>query len=659
MPEIRVLSRHLVNKIAAGEVIERPASVVKELVENALDAGAGSIDVTVEDGGRRLVAVRDDGAGMEADDLKLAFLPHATSKIATEEDLFNIRTMGFRGEALASIASVARASILTRRRGSADPSGYEVRAEGGEISEVRPAAAPDGTTVTVRDLFYSTPARRKFLRTAQTEFGHVVEQLARLALPHSGVAFTLTHNGRVTHRLPAAQSVRRRAGDFFGEDLAETLIELSDRDATVRVGGLIAPPAAARASARWQYFFVNGRYVRDRFLGHALREAFRGAMDPSRSPVAVIFIELPPEEVDVNVHPAKIEVRFRDGRLVHSQLLAAIRDALNRSNLSPTIRLDSPSMAPAGRRGLASDDSAPSQARAAPDEPPDDERRQGLKQALADFFKRQTPPQRRLDFPARPAGTFQPANPRLPAGAIGAPPASGNLDSPPRERGVLADSTDGETSAPPEFGTFIAEPRVSPPRPGVRAALPAMQVHDSYIVAATAEGLVIVDQHALHERIIYEDLTRRLAEGPLAAQRLLIPPTLSVTESEKARLLERAALLDRLGVEVADFGPRAVAVQKFPALLAGRGVPVEEFVRDLLDLMAEHATDEPEGLLQELLATMACKAAVKAGDPLSDEEIQALLARHEEVRRGGSCPHGRPTTLTLTLTELEKQFKRT
>jgi len=613
MSDIRVLPTHLVNKIAAGEVIERPASIVKELVENAIDAGATAVDVECEDGGRRLIAVRDNGCGMAGEDLKLAFASHATSKIAADEDLFAIRTMGFRGEALASIAAVSHARIVSRPRGSAPDAGHEIRAEGETIHPLRPASAPEGTTVTVRDLFFNTPARRKFMRTASTEFGHISEQLARLALPHPRIAFTLTHNKRRTLELAATDELRVRAEGLFGAELAAALIEFSSDERGMRIGGLIGPPLAARASGKWQYFFLNGRYVRDRVLSHALREAYRGLADPSRYPVAMIFLTLDPAEVDVNVHPAKIEVRFRQSQMVHSQLLGSLRDALNRAPLSPTARLVSEPAAPP----------------AEPAEPADDARRRSLKQALADFFKSQPPPQRPLDFPASR-----------------------------QARPSRQEADDSEASPPARPSRPADAPMPSPAGGGNGPA--ALQVLDSYIVAATADGLAIIDQHALHERILYEDLTRRLASKPLTAQRLLIPETLSVTAAEKAALADRAKLLERLGLEFTEFGPDRLAVHKLPALLAERRVPVGEFLRDLLDVLTEQgASDDPEALLGRIVATMACKAAVKAGDPLTPEEMQALLARRGEVSRSSACPHGRPTALVLSRADLDKQFKRT
>ena len=616
MPDIRVLPTHLVNKIAAGEVIERPASIVKELVENAIDAGATAIDITAEDGGRKLIAVRDNGRGMGPGDLALAFAAHATSKIATDEDLFDIRTMGFRGEALASVAAISHARVVSRPRGSDPADGHEVRAEGETVHPAKPASTPEGTTVSVRDLFFNTPARRKFMRTANTEFGHITEQLARLSLPNPQIAFTLTHNGRRTHELPATDRLRRRAAGLFGDELAEALIEFASPERGLRIHGLIGPPSVARGSARWQYFFLNGRYVRDRVLSHALREAYRGLAEPSRYPVAMVFVTMDPAEVDVNVHPTKIEVRFRQSQLVHSQLLGALRDTLNCSQLAPSAELISEPAPPTGEAGQA--------------EPEDDQRRESLKQALADFFKSQPPPQRPLKFGHA-------------SSAHGESRGGGDAPVPTPQPVAEADGPVAVTS-PPTLPD--AAPR-------------AFQVLDSYIVAATDDGLAIIDQHALHERILYEDITRRLSSEPLTAQRLLIPETIPVTAAEKAALLERAGLLARLGVEFTDFGPDRLAVHKLPSLLAERRVPAGEFLRDLLDVLGEEdASDDPEVLLGRMVSTMACKAAVKAGETLTPAEMHALLRRRGEVSRTSACPHGRPTSLVLTRDELAKQFKR-
>ena len=628
MPAISVLSAHLVNKIAAGEVVERPASVVKEIVENALDAGASVIDITVEDGGRRMISVRDNGSGMGADDLSRAFSPHATSKISEEEDLFNIRTMGFRGEALASISAVAHVHAVTRpkARGTGETPvlpdyGFEIRAEGETIGPVRPApASAGGTTITVRDLFFNTPGRRKFMRTANTEFGHIVAQLTRLALPNCNAAFSLTHNDRLVHRLGEHQPLRSRIAELLGAELAGSLIELNSREAAVKITGMIAPPHQARTSTRWQYFFINGRYVRDRLLTHALKEAYRGLIEPARAPVAIIFIEIDPSEIDVNVHPTKIEVRFRNGQFVHSQLLAALKETLNKADIAPSVDIGPPGA-------------------------PDDKRRESLKQAMADFFKSgpEAMNHHGPDFHPAREGQYAPSDFRPPADS------QAYHGVPFRQQPIT--QVEEAFSEGPLRGLCEQTPSRFPPR--------ALQIHNAYIVMSTNDGLAIIDQHALHERIIFDELKNRLSNGRLTSQRLLIPETVEVGQADKAVLSERADMLERFGLDISEFGPGSVAVHALPSLLVERHVPAVEFVRDLLETLAEHPSAGGDELLDCILATMACKAAVKAGESLTDDEIDSLLARRNESENPASCPHGRPTTLRLTLAELEKQFKRT
>ncbi|MFP4104621.1 MAG: DNA mismatch repair endonuclease MutL [Phycisphaerae bacterium] len=652
MPVINVLSAHLVNKIAAGEVIERPASVVKELVENALDAGATRVDITVEQGGQKLIQVADDGCGMAKEDLQLAFVPHATSKISAEDDLFHIGTMGFRGEALASIASISHAHIRSRSRDSDDPTGYEIGASGDTFEPMKPCAAAAGTTISIRDLFFNTPARRKFMRRPATEFGHISEMLARVALPRPGVAFTLTHNGREVQNLPACESTRRRVSDLYGADLGDSLLKLQPRTGDVSVNGYIAPPGEARSSGKWQYFFLNGRYIRDRLLTHALREAFRGLVDPRKWPVAFIFIEIDPADVDVNVHPTKIEVRFRDSQRVHGELYASLKETLNRSNLTPGAQLDE-----------AETDGLKQALDADADEKTDqseEQRKQSLREALADFFKAQPKPEPRLSFPESSSSKQhnvvdvgrEPREPSFPQTPLGQarPPRQDPLPNDRHSLDVRPTATDrrqvDQPSAPAEL---------SPYKPPQRKL---MQVHDSYIITETDEGMMIVDQHALHERVMYNEFMRRLSDGGLDAQRTLIPEPISVTAAEAALLEDQGKLLGRLGIEVEQFGPTSVAVQRFPMLLLERNVQPGRFLREFLDELSEDETTGSEKVLEGLLAMMACKAAVKAGDPLTPEEMDDLLTQRDTLEKASSCPHGRPTTILLSLKELEKQFKR-
>ena len=603
MGSIHLLPTHLVNKIAAGEVIERPASIVKELVENALDAGATQIDVSVKAGGRDLIAVTDNGSGISADDLALAFAPHATSKLTDEADLFDIHTMGFRGEALPSIASISQAHIRTRRH-DAD-SGYEIAASGDALEDVKPCAGAPGTTVTVRNLFFNTPARRKFMKSAQTEMGHVSEQLTRLALPHPQVAFRLTHNGRQSMSLPAVDSTAARIHDIFGDDVAEGLLPISLTSDGLDVAGLIAPPSAARGSSRWQYIFLNGRYIRDRLLAHAIREAFRGLIDSNRWPVVFVFLQIDPDQVDVNVHPTKIEVRFANSQRVHSALLTALRDGLNTASLTPNVIRPAP------------EDASP----APPAEPvaDTDSRQAGLRQALQDFLRVAPRAQPKLNFPAR------------------GPSSAAPQPQPP------------PTSAP----TLTTPAEADAPLP-----TKAVQFHNSYLVAEDDDGLIIVDQHALHERVLYNELKARLADAPLESQRLLIPPSLKVTAAEADVLAAAADVLGRVGVVIESFGPTHMAIQQFPTLLIERKVDAQTFVRETMDSLGEDETADPERLLEAVLQLIACKAAVKAGDRLLPAEIDNLLLRGAEATQSSACPHGRPTTLKLTFADLTRQFHR-
>lgn len=628
MGQIQLLAPELVNRIAAGECVERPASVVKELVENALDAGATRIDVAIRDGGRELIQVADDGVGMDRDDLRLCVQPHATSKIRSDDDLFNIHTMGFRGEALPSIGSVSRLRITSRPR-DADVA-FTIVNEGGRVGDPTPCGAPTGATVEVRDLFYNVPARRKFLKTSPTEMGQITEQFARIALAHPAIAFSLRHNNRVTHTLPATDDRRQRIRDFYGPELADALLPVRREGDGVSVNGYVCPPSESRGSGKWEYVFVNGRCIRDRFVSHAVREAYRSLIDPSRYPVAFLFITIEPALVDVNVHPSKVEVRWRDSNYIHGQVLAALRDKFLSTNLQHTLRT------PAG----------------------DEQYRESVRQAMVDFFTRTggrtaTPePTRATPLPpARPDA----ASRERPADAPGAPfgphpqpaasPAAVTQAAVPDMADRPAAAASGATAEAPGLG------------PELRARPRAIQVHDAFIVAETDDGLQIIDQHALHERILYEQFRARISDRPLESQRMLLPDIISVPADRLDVLETHADLLARLGIELTQAGPQSVALNAFPSFL--ERADRQRFIRDLLDLLAESgARPSPETLLHEVLDMMACKAAVKAGDALTSEEVDELLRLRHLADRSSHCPHGRPTTLNLTLRDLERQFKR-
>jgi DNA mismatch repair protein MutL len=612
-----------VNRIAAGEVIERPASVVKELVENALDAGAMNIVVEVEDGGRELIRVMDDGAGIPAEELPLAFASHATSKLQSDEDLFAINTMGFRGEALASIGAVSHARILSRTAASSG-SAHEIFNRGGAISDVQAAAGNVGTTIEIRNLFFNTPARRKFMKGSATEFGYISETLLRTALPQPNVSVKLLHNGRAALDLPATTEDERLLA-AWPKEFREQRLPIKSRDAEVRLRGIIGLPETARPTAKYQHIFLNGRPIRDKFIQHALREAYRGLTEPGRHPSAILLLELPPGDVDVNVHPTKAEVRFRDSGRIHGLVQAVVREKLLASDLSPVavpMRTDV-----------------------------DERRRLDMQSKLAAFFRGESPV-------AHPASPDTPGATRDESLTFLPPPQTSPSFEFDTSRSSIAGKDepalqDSSASLSNDSAANVSE-SVATNRPSSQA----IQLHNSYLVAQSEDGLVIIDQHALHERIMFEELLARLTRGPLESQRLLIPATLAASSRQLAMLDQIQSLLQRLGIEISSFGPTTIAVQSFPSFL--ERLDPAEFVRELLERGEQELLDlHEEALLHKILDMMACKAAVKAGDSLSPLEIDALLARRELVERSSNCPHGRPTTLRLSLKDLEKQFKRT
>jgi DNA mismatch repair protein MutL len=566
---IRVLPELLISQIAAGEVVERPASVLKELLENSLDAGANSIAITLDEGGARRIQVDDDGAGIAAAELPLALARHATSKIASLEDLEGVATLGFRGEALASIASVSRLSITTRRADA--PHAHALNAEGAALGEVGPAARAPGTTISVADLYFNTPARRKFLRSEPTEFGHCDEVFRRVALAKPEVAFTLKHNGRVSRHL-RAQPLRERIAALLGSDALEGSLPVEAQSGALRLAGLAGGPNAARARADGQYFFVNGRFVRDRLLAHAAREAYAGLLHGDRQPAYVLFLECDPRAVDVNVHPAKTEVRFRESRAIHQFVLHALQRALSPSAAEAPV-----AYATVNERGLF-----PSVQPALHMEQP--------RQAYQEIFQRQ-------DI---------------------------------RE--------EAKTSQHP-LGYALA------------------QLHGIYILAQNAAGLVLVDMHAAHERIVMEKLKKNLDAGAVQRQALLVPALFRAEALEMATAAESPEVLERLGLELTAAGPGELAVRAAPAPLAGGDIV--GLARDVLGEIREFgATQVLAERQEELLATMACHAAVRANRVLSVPEMNALLREMEETERSGSCNHGRPTWYQLTLADLDRLFLR-
>ncbi|HKT41720.1 MAG TPA: DNA mismatch repair endonuclease MutL [Rhodanobacteraceae bacterium] len=590
MSAIRPLSPELVNQIAAGEVIERPASVVKELAENSLDAGARRIDIDIEQGGMRLIRVRDDGAGIAADELPLALAPHATSKIATFDDLTHVASMGFRGEALASIASVSRMSITSRRAG--DDHATRIDAQGARSPQ--PAAHPVGTTIQVRDLFHAVPARRKFLRAERTEFGHIDELVRSLALARPGVEFRLIHDGRPVRVLkPAADESTQlqRAGDVLGEAFAQNCLRIEHAAAGLSLRGWIGLPTASRAQADQQYFHVNGRLVRDKSVAHAVRQAYEDVLYHGRHPAYVLFLELDPAAVDVNVHPAKREVRFRDARLVHDFMFHALHDAVADT-----------------RAGESHGAAVPERATAFA--------------ADAAHGAYATPRQFGLGVREMPADAY--------------PTLLGERAAPLAAAVPLPDVETGE--APP-LGYALA------------------QLAGIYILAENANGLVLVDMHAAHERVTYERLKAARDAREVRAQHLLVPEAIAVSEREAAAAEEHAGMLADYGLELDRSGPRQVTVRRIPAMLDG--ADAAQLARDVLAELAEHGNSRRlEELQNELLSTMACHGSVRAHRRLTIPEMNALLREMEATERSGQCNHGRPTWTQLSIAELDKLFLR-
>lgn len=601
---IRQLPDTLINQIAAGEVIERPASVVKELVENALDAGARRIDIDLEEGGVRLIRIRDDGKGIDAGELPLAVSRHATSKIASLDDLEGVATLGFRGEALPSIASVSRFALISRRHGSEHAASLDV--EGGRVGGVTPRPHPQGTTVEVRDLFFNVPARRKFLKAERTELGHIEEWLRQLALARPDVELRVSHNGKPSRRWKGEGDLLSevRLHEALGEEFARNVLRIDHEGAGLRLHGWIAQPAYNRASADQQYLYVNGRAVRDRSISHAIRQAYSDVLFHGRHPAYVLFLELDPRRVDVNVHPAKHEVRFRDARLIHDFVYRTLQDALSHTRAGHVAGTASP---------FATTPDATGAAAFAP--------------AFAQFDRTSQAP-----LPMQVADT------RAGYAALYAP----------RTADVAMPSMTGTPAMPLPAGDDATLPPL-----GYAIA----QLHGIYILAETAEGLIVVDMHAAHERIGYEKLkTAHDGEG-LRTQPLLVPASVAVSEREADVAEREADTLAALGFEVTRSGPQSLTLRSVPALLAHGDV--EALLRDVLADLREHGQSRRVAAARdELLATMACHGAVRANRRLTVPEMNALLREMEATERSGQCNHGRPTWARFTLPEIDRWFLR-
>ncbi|MFO3703457.1 DNA mismatch repair endonuclease MutL [Xanthomonas codiaei] len=620
---IRQLPEILINQIAAGEVVERPASVVKELVENALDAGATRVDIDLEEGGVRLIRIRDNGGGITPEELPLAVSRHATSKIASLDDLETVATLGFRGEALPSIASVSRFSLISRRRDAEHGSALQI--EGGRLGEVTPHAHAPGTTVEVRELFFNVPARRKFLRAERTELGHIEEWLRSLALARPDVELRVSHNGKPSRRYkPGDLYSDARLGETLGEDFARQALRVDHSGAGLRLHGWVAQPHYSRASTDQQYLYVNGRSVRDRSVAHAVKMAYGDVLFHGRQPAYVLFLELDPARVDVNVHPAKHEVRFREARLIHDFVYRTLQDALahTRAGAMPgSIGSDAAGdalVAPGapGNFGGGAASHGPAAGGG------------GGPGGYANWRPSQTPLGLRVDE-ARAAYS-----------ALYAPPdnAAQSSSDLPVVSGTGLPPTTADSGVPP-LGYAVA------------------QLHGIYILAENAEGLIVVDMHAAHERIGYERLKNAHDSIGLHAQPLLVPMTLAVGEREADTAEREADTLSSLGFDITRAGPQSLHVRSIPALLAN--AEPEALLRDVLGDLREHGQSRRiASARDELLSTMACHGAVRANRRLTVPEMNALLRDMEVTERSGQCNHGRPTWARFTLGEIDRWFLR-
>ncbi|WP_298633119.1 DNA mismatch repair endonuclease MutL [uncultured Umboniibacter sp.] len=622
MTKIRTLTPRLANQIAAGEVVERPASVAKELLENALDAGATRVDIDVEQGGVKLIRVRDNGSGLASDDLPLALSRHATSKIYQLDDLEAVTSLGFRGEALASISSVSKLLMSSSEDGE---EAWQARTQGADmVPELSPASHPQGTTVEVRDLFFNTPARRKFLRTEKTEFGRIDDTFKRIALANFSTNFTLRHNGKAVHSLRSGEdqlSMERRIAELCGRAFMEDAIHVNVAASGLKLWGWLAKPTFSRSQADLQYFFVNGRAIRDRVVSHAVRQAYRDVLFHGRHPAFVLYLELDPATVDVNVHPTKHEVRFRDQRLVHDFLFRTLHRVI--ADLKPSDSLPGAMDASAMQSALANE-------------------------AVVNAINEQ-----------RPLGFAKAADAAGSTGNFGA----GYQPAPPSQnsdwKGLYSDTTSAAESADL---TSVAPYSPQPLSETSAADIPPLgfavaQLKGIYILSENEQGLIVVDMHAAHERITYERMKADFSANGLLAQPLLVPQSLAASAGQVEAAEEHQLLFKKLGFQIDVVSDESLIIRQVPVLLSQANI--EQLVYDVLvDLEKYGTSDRIEAHVNELLSTMACHGSVRANRKLTIPEMNALLRDMEETERSGQCNHGRPTWALMTLNQLDKLFLR-
>ena len=669
MPRILALDPHVVNKIAAGEVIERPAGVVKELLENSIDALATRISVDIQQGGAELIRIVDDGEGIHPDDILLAVTSHATSKIRDEEDLFHVHSLGFRGEALASIASVSHFRLRSRIEENTE--GREIEIRGGEILRDEPCGCPVGTLIEVKQLFGNTPVRRKFMKTQGTEFGHISEQFTRIALAHPRLHLTLRHNDKTTFELPATTSLLDRLTLFYGASFGEKMIWVESEYEGVKLWGYVGHPSLTKGTRKGQYFFLNGRWIQDRALQHALSEAYRGLVMVGRHPVSFLFWEMPSEKVDVNVHPTKSEVRFLDSQQLYRQLLNTLRTTFLSHNLDSKLNL----------KGGPSETSTPKS-----ELEPSAQQKELIdwaKEELSNFK-----PTERIgtSFPATSSSSEFHQNEHAHSPAVGhsALNATAEFTANPEQissqectdsiehtdqsnqpvipEGNETEASSGTPASTSSSSSALQEPEASTGFPSADpipqgAVHRVLQVNDCYLVLETEEGLTVIDQHALHERILFEQFRHRILSGSLESQRMLIPETVDLSPKEMSLVKENLELFSELGFGVEEFGKNTILINAYPRLL--QKANLIQLIHEIVDEL-----DQPGGsfskrdLLESVLQMMSCKAAIKSGQRLNQAEIDSLLALRHLVQDAHHCPHGRPTALVLSREELDRQFGR-
>ncbi|MDR2345427.1 MAG: DNA mismatch repair endonuclease MutL [Planctomycetaceae bacterium] len=702
---IRQLPQSMINKIAAGEVIERPASVIKELIENSIDANAKRIEVIVEQAGTEMIKVVDDGAGMTEDQLLLALMPHATSKIADTDDLFKINTFGFRGEALASIAEISQLTL--RSRSIEQTSGYEIFCNGGERSAPKPCGMPSGTQIEVKNLFFNTPVRRKYMKTTSTEFGHITEVFIRLAIPHPDIHFVLKHNSRTTYDLPPDSNILTRIKLIFGEDVSAGLVHIENQSkSVVRIEGYVSLPSSSRLNNKLQYLFLNSRFIRDRSLQHALTEAYRGLLIPNRFPVAFLNITMPPEQFDINVHPTKLEVRFLDSNRIYSGLLGAIREKFLKTDLNERVNIDSmkpdtlksqnnsisnsnsnsnlsfnsrisnnfsddprfaldPNVIAAQRRNIANMDIQTS-TNSGTNSSTNSGTNSGTNSDITVLSERS-----RIDSSTEFLGknnfnkydsesggvlsddSIDTGNKSADINHAGGDLERGHVVSDSNVVSCRADNIDDDYVIRP--GSIIDRAVYSP------LGRLAVQMHSRYLVLETSDGIAVIDQHALHERILYERLKEMMGEiidgGKLESQRLLVPVPMDLSPAEYSAVMDNLELLLKFGLHVDIFGGETIIISSLPTIFSN--LPAEEILLSLLTPLLDRGVKlEPLELMDTMLHSMACKAAIKAGERMSADSILKLISQYESEINSHHCPHGRPSSLIFTCEDLDKRFRR-